>query len=201
MEGNENHIHLQGYLESAPEFSHKMFGEAFYACDLHVPRLSGFVDVLPVTLAQRLTEVFRPGVWLDLNGQLRSYNKAIEGANRLILTVFALSAEPLPSAGAFNEVRLIGNVCKPPIFRTTPFLREISDLLVAVNRPYQKSDYIPCIAWGRTARFVAELPVGAKIEITGRMQSREYKKVLEDGTAQTRVAFEVSINSLETLKS
>ncbi len=201
MDGNENQIHLQGYLESVPEFSHRMFGEEFYSCDIHVPRLSGYVDVLPVTLTQRLIGTFEPGVWLDLYGQLRSYNKAVEGANRLILTVFALIAEPMISSNAFNEVRLIGNVCKPPIFRTTPFLREITDILVAVNRPYQKSDYIPCIAWGRTARFVAELPVGAKIEIVGRMQSREYKKVLEDGTALTRVAFEVSINSLDALKT
>ncbi len=201
MEGRENQIHLQGYLDSVPEFSHRMFGEAFYVCDIHVPRLSGFIDVLPVTLPERLLGPFEPGVWLDLNGQLRSYNKAVEGANRLILTVFALSAESLPSASAYNEVRLTGNICKPPIFRTTPFLREITDMLVAVNRPYQKSDYIPCIAWGRTARFGAELDVGARVEIVGRMQSREYKKVLEDGTSSTRVAFEVSVNALDALKA
>ncbi len=199
MEGRENQVRLSGYMESVPEFSHRMFGEAFYTGEIHVPRLSGFVDILPVTLAQKFVAPLEPGAWVDIRGQLRSYNKAVEGANRLILTVFALSAEPMAAGGAFNEVRLTGNVCKPPIFRTTPFMREITDMLIAVNRPYQKSDYIPCIAWGRTARFGAELDVGAKVEIVGRMQSREYKKVLEDGTAMTRVAFEVSVNSMEAV--
>jgi hypothetical protein len=199
LEGRENQISLRGYLEREPEFSHRMFGESFYKCLLHTPRLSGIVDVLPVTLASRLLGPLEPGVWVNLQGQLRSYNKAIDGVNRLILTIFTLSIEPSPVEDAFNEVRLIGNICKPPIFRTTPFLREIADLLVAVNRPYQKSDYIPCIAWGRTARFGAELLVGAKVEIVGRLQSREYKKAHEDGSVQTRVAYEVSVNALNAL--
>lgn len=199
MEGRENQIRLRGFLDEAPRFSHRMFGESFYSCELYVQRLSGYIDVLPVTLSQRLADMLEPGAWLALDGQLRSYNKIVEGVNRLILTVFALGVERCEPGGAYNEVRLIGNVCKPPIFRTTPFLREITDLLVAVNRPYQKSDYIPCIAWGRTARHGASLSVGSRLEIGGRMQSREYKKLLEDGTTTTRVAFEVSINSLEEL--
>lgn len=196
----ENQIRLQGWLDDVPEFSHTMFGETFYACHIHVPRLSGFVDVLPVTVSQRLMSVLLgPGAWIEIEGQLRSYNKAVDGVNRLILTVFALGLSVTDDEDAFNEVKIVGNLCKPPIFRTTPFLREITDLLVAVNRPYQKSDYIPCITWGRTAHFGSELQVGARVEIIGRMQSREYKKLLEDGTTCSRTAFEVSVNSLSAV--
>ena len=191
-----NAVKLCGVIDSEVVYSHSLFGEAFHQFFLLAPRLSGTMDRLPVTVSERLLD--RPmhcGTPLALTGQLRSYNKQVDGANRLILTVFAQSLEE--GEGYENSITLCGYVCKPPIYRVTPFHREIADLLVAVNRAYNKSDYIPCIAWGRNARFAQTMDVGCRITLHGRIQSREYQKKLEDGSIQTRTAYEVSIGSFE----
>jgi len=181
-----------------PTYSHSLYGEAFYSCTLSVPRLSGVEDLLPVTVSERLlfacpTQDGR----IAVTGQLRSYNRQAEGANRLILTVFAQSLEP--GGEPCNEISLTGYLCKPPVYRVTPFSREIADLLLAVNRPYNKSDYIPCICWGRNARFARTLSVGECISAAGRVQSRAYQKRFEDGTAIERTAYEVSVGAIEIL--
>ena len=198
MERCKNHVVLCGTMLGDPVYSHSLYGEAFYSCTLSVPRLSGVEDRLPVTVSERLLCAcpVQEGR-IAVTGQLRSYNRQTEGANRLILTVFAQSLEP--GAEPCNEILLTGYLCKPPVYRITPFSREISDLLLAVNRPYNKSDYIPCICWGRNARFAGTLCVGACISAVGRIQSRVYQKRFEDGTAVERTAYEVSVGTIEVL--
>lgn len=196
----ENSAIITGKICDAPVFTHSIFGEAFYSFKVEVPRLSDYNDVLPVTASERLlTEGLALNTTVTIVGQIRSYNKMIDGANRLILTVFArdLILDPEDQPENPNQVVLNGCICKPPIYRMTPFEREISDLLVAVNRAYNKSDYIPCIAWGRNARFAKGLQVGQLLKITGRMQSREYEKLQADGSKVVKTAYEVSISSLE----
>ena len=205
-----NHIILVGKVTSEKRFSHEIYGEKFYIFDLSVPRLSGNDDIIPVTISERLM----PGGDLALNskivveGQFRSYNSYNEGKNRLVLTVFAKDIKFLEDQESeiearkdfiSNEVTLIGYICKKPIYRQTPFGREIADILLAVNRAYSKSDYIPCIAWGRTARFCENMEVGTEIKLVGRVQSRQYEKKYEDGTVENKVAYEVSIASLEVI--
>ncbi len=170
---------------------------------LRVPRLSGAEDFLPITLSERLLidEPITAGSMLCMEGQLRSYNKVIEGAGRLLITAFAqrlLNSEEDEENP--NRVQLTGALCKPPSYRTTPFGREIADLMLAVNRSYGKSDYIPCITWGRTARYAANLKVGDKVQLVGRFQSRAYQKQLPDGTTLNKVAYEVSVSRLSALK-
>ena len=201
MERCKNRVTLCGTLLSEPAYSHSLYAEAFYCCRIAAPRLSGAQDVLPVTVSERLFgEKFpKAGDMVLVSGQLRSYNRQENGVNRLILTVFAQSF----SAGETvrNEILLCGYVCKPPIYRVTPFSREIADVLLAVNRAYGKSDYIPCICWGRNARFAGTLPVGECVCMSGRIQSREYQKRLEDGSVQLRTAYEVSAGAVETVKN
>ena len=192
-EGTTNRVGLFGRVGSQPELSHKIYGEAFYIFKLRIKRLSGVCDELPITFSERAAEpesIFE-GCGVYVFGQLRSYNKLVNGVSRLILTVFAHEITR-SDAEEKNEIYLRGFICKPPVYRTTPFEREIADLLIAVNRSYNKSDYIPCIAWGRNARFAQSLPVGACVELEGRVQSREYQKALPDGQVVTRVAYEVS---------
>ena len=181
-------------------------GESFYIFDLEVARLSGNSDIIPITISERLIleKELEIGDKVAIEGQFRSYNSYENEKNRLILTVFAKDIKYLSeedeensSEKVSNEVTLIGYICKKPIYRQTPFGREISDILLAVNRAYNKSDYIPAIAWGRNARFCQNIEVGTKVKITGRVQSRNYEKKFEDGTTQTRTAYEVSISSLE----
>lgn len=206
-----NHIILVGKVTSDKRFSHEIYGEKFYIFDLSVPRLSGNDDVIPVTISERLM----PNGNIELNskivveGQFRSYNSYNEGRNRLVLTVFAKDIKFLEDQESeveakkdfiSNEVTLIGYICKKPIYRQTPFGREIADILLAVNRAYSKSDYIPCIAWGRTARFCENMEIGTEIKLVGRVQSRKYEKKYEDGTVENKVAYEVSIGSLEVVK-
>ncbi|MBQ7455230.1 MAG: single-stranded DNA-binding protein [Clostridia bacterium] len=201
MENVTNQLSLCGEIMEAPQFDHEVFGEAFFHTLLNVPRLSGAFDLLPLTISERLmAEPFRQGATVAISGQLRSYNKVLGGAGRLLLTAFAQHLRPVDSAENPNTVFLTGALCKPPSFRTTPFGREIADLMVAVNRSYGKSDYIPCIAWGRTARFAAGLGVGDRIQLQGRFQSRVYQKQLPDGAVQERTAYEVSVSRL-TLES
>ena len=201
-----NYIVLMGKIVSDKTFSHEIYGESFYLFNLEVPRLSGNADIIPITISERLIANF--GLDMDkkvvIEGQFRSYNSYEKEKNRLVLTVFAkdiieYNEENQEEKKSSNEVILNGYICKKPIYRQTPFGREIADLLLAVNRAYNKSDYIPCIAWGRNARFCENMEVGAEVKIVGRVQSRIYEKKFEDGTIEQRVAYEVSIGSLEVM--
>jgi len=201
MDMENNQLNLCGVIETEPVLDHEVFGEHFYRLDLKVPRLSGANDLLPVTVSERLmNSQVVPGVRIAISGQLRSYNKVMGGAGRLLLTAFAQRLLPPNDEENPNAIHLVGAICKPPAFRTTPFGREIADLMLAVNRAFGKSDYIPCIAWGRTARYAAQLAVGDKLEVQGRFQSREYQKQMPDGEVINRMAYEVSLNRLTCLK-
>lgn len=192
-----NRVYLCGKVTGAPVFSHEVFGEGFYELFVEVQRLSGQADVLPVTISERLmADGLSVGDELCALGQFRSYNKLENGKSRLMLTVFVreiLSTHPGKNP---NAIVLSGYICKPPVYRTTPFNREIADLLIAVNRSYNKSDYIPAIAWGRNARFVKNLAVGDRVALSGRIQSREYQKKQPDETFVTMTAYEVSVSKL-----
>lgn len=202
METENNALTLCGVIETEPVLDHEVFGENFYRMDVRVPRLSGAQDLLPVTISERLmNSQIKPGVRVGILGQLRSYNKVMGGAGRLLLTAFVQRLAAPDEVENPNIIRLSGALCKPPSFRTTPFGREITDLMLAVNRAFGKSDYIPCIAWGRTARYAAGLNVGDHLEVQGRFQSREYQKQLPDGTVVNRVAYEVSLSRLTLLKT
>lgn len=193
-----NKAYVMGEIVSDATFSHEVYGEGFYEFFVRVMRLSGQADILPVTLSERLIQgaSLAKGKTICALGQFRSYNKIENGKSRLMLTVFVRELlTELPDKNP-NSILLSGYICKPPIYRTTPFNREIADVLVAVNRAYNKSDYIPCIAWGRNARFVKSLSVGDRIAISGRIQSREYQKRLSDTDTKTMVAYEVSVSKL-----
>lgn len=193
-----NKVYVMGEIVSDGTFSHEVYGEGFYEFFLRVPRLSGQTDVLPITVSERLIEASRlcRGASVAAVGQFRSYNKLENGKSKLMLTVFVREIVEENAARNPNSIVLSGYICKPPVYRTTPFNREIADVLVAVNRAYNKSDYIPCIAWGRNARFVRELNVGDKIAISGRIQSREYQKRLSESEVAVRTAYEVSVSKL-----
>ena len=208
-----NYLTLVGKVTGEKKFSHEIYGESFYVFNLEIPRLSGNSDIIPITVSERLIkeDTLVEGKKLLVKGQFRSYNSYENEKNRLILTVFAKDIieveenneeeenEMVKKDTITNEVVLVGYICKKPIYRQTPFGREISDLLLAVNRAYNKSDYIPCIAWGRNARFCQNLEVGTEVKVVGRVQSRNYEKKHEDGTVETRVAYEVSVGSLEVI--
>lgn len=208
---DNNYLILVGKVANEKKFSHEVYGERFYLFNIEVPRLSGVSDIIPITISERLlsgTDI-SVGNKILIKGQFRSYNTYENGKNRLVLTVFAKDIiteenikeeeEELKKESVSNEVTLIGYICKKPIYRQTPFKREIADILLAVNRAYNKSDYIPCIAWGRNARFCQNIEVGTCVKIVGRVQSRVYEKKLEDGTVQERVAYEVSVGSMEII--
>lgn len=191
-----------GTVASPMEFSHEVYGEGFYNFYISVPRLSEANDIIPVTISERLMspDDLNIGDTILINGQFRSYNNYSDMGSRLMLTLFARDINICSdSAGTPNEIVLIGYICKEPVYRLTPFGREISDILLAVNRSYNKSDYIPCIAWGRNARFSKQLSVGSKVRITGRIQSREYKKRLSEDEYISKTAYEVSVIKLEAL--
>ena len=207
---DNNHITLVGKITDEKKFSHEIYGEKFYTFDLSVPRLSGNADIIPVTISERLfkDEDLVVDKKVKITGQFRSYNSYENERNRLILTVFAKDIEFLPNQEEevvaskdliSNEVILTGYICKTPIYRQTPFGREIADILLAVNRAYNKSDYIPCITWGRNARFCSKMEVGTEVNVIGRVQSRAYEKKHEDGTVEQKVAYEVSISNLEVV--
>ena len=201
MENPNNRIVATGRLEGAPVLSHEVMNEPFYTGTLLVRRLSGAVDRLPVTIPGKLLACMTSGTeeqLLMLSGQVRSYNKVIDGTGRLMVTLFAQSIVPAQENDTLNRVSLVGALCKPPIYRSTPFGREICDMMLAVNRAFGKSDYIPCIAWGRNAQYAARFSVGDRISLTGRLQSREYQKLLENGEYMTRNAYEVSAFTLES---
>ena len=195
-----NKVYLSGEVLTQPRFSHEVFGEGFYEFKMSVVRLSNQTDVIPVTASERLlgeTPV-RVGSRVAVTGQFRSYNKLSDNHSKLMLTVFARTIEDYDEELNPNTIELDGYICKKPMYRTTPFKREICDVLLAVNRAYNKSDYIPCIAWGRNARYVNTLDVGEHITLSGRIQSREYLKQLEGGRQETRTAYEVSVSRLTT---
>ena len=207
-----NYLTLVGKVTGEKRFSHEIYGERFFIFNLSIPRLSGNADIIPITVSERLVsdDMLQEGKRLLVKGQFRSYNSYENEKNKLILTVFAKDIEELKDEEEdnefvkkdmiTNEVVLIGYICKKTIYRQTPFGREIADLLLAVNRAYNKSDYIPSIAWGRNARFCQNLEVGTRVKVVGRVQSRTYEKKFEDGTSETRVAYEVSIGSLEVVE-
>ena len=193
-----NRVFISGEILGEAEFSHEVYGEGFYEMNVLVKRLSGQGDILPVTVSERLIadKNLKVGDTLSAIGQFRSYNKLVEGKSKLMLTVFI---REILDGGDYknpNSIVLSGYICKPPIYRTTPFNREIADILIAVNRSYNKSDYIPCIAWGRNARFAKNLSVGEKIAVVGRIQSREYQKKFSEDDVKILTAYEVSISKL-----
>ncbi len=203
LQEKNNKVFISGQIVTNAEFSHEVYGEGFYEMNVKVDRLSGQGDVLPVTISERLIadKDLKIGVTINALGQFRSYNKLVDGKSKLMLTVFVrelLDEAPLKNP---NSIVLTGYVCKPPVYRTTPFNREIADILIAVNRSYNKSDYIPCIAWGRNARFAKNIAVGEKIAISGRIQSREYQKRITDDDVRTLTAYEVSISKLSAYEN
>ncbi len=198
MTEKNNKVYICGEIVSEATFSHEVYGEGFYEFFVRVMRLSGQADILPVTVSERLIKGsdLKVGSTLSAVGQFRSYNKLEGGRSRLMLTVFVRELVEEVEGKNPNGIVLSGYICKPPIYRTTPFSREIADLLLAVNRAYNKSDYIPCIAWGRNARFVQNLKVGDRVALSGRIQSREYQKRLSEEETVTMTAYEVSVSKL-----
>lgn len=199
MENPNNRIVAAGRLENSLTLSHEVMNEPFYTGTLLVKRLSGAVDRLPVTIPGKLLAVNEPDYehLMLMTGQVRSYNKVVEGSGRLMVTLFVQSMTQTRENDTMNKVSLVGVLCKPPIYRSTPFGREICDMMLAVNRAFGKSDYIPCIAWGRNAQYASRFGVGDRVRITGRLQSREYQKLLENGEYMVRNAYEVSAFTLE----
>ena len=197
-----NQVQIMGEIVSQFTFSHQVFGEGFYLVDVCVKRLSESEDIIPVMISERLVDVTQDyeGEYILVTGQFRSYNRHEEKKNRLVLSVFAREitfVEEEADSVKSNQIYLDGYICKPPVYRKTPLGREIADLLIAVNRPYGKSDYIPCICWGRNARYASAFAVGGHVLVWGRIQSREYMKRLNETESEKRVAYEVSVSKLE----
>ncbi len=201
-----NTINLIGEIIDDYKVSHEVFGEVFYSFKVKINRLSEQVDYLPIIVSERIFEKENMSIGniVKVSGQVRSYNKFIEeeNRNRLIISVFVNDIEVVDQDEKLSqEVIINGFICKPPVYRTTPFGREISDMLLAVNRAYNKSDYIPCIAWGRNAKYTSKLEVGENIIVTGRLQSRIYNKKDENGEAIEKVAYEISVSKIEKVKT
>ncbi len=201
-----NQVSMMGEIVSEFQFSHEVFGEGFYMVDIAVNRLSNYADYIPLMVSERLvnTEEDYMGQLIRVTGQFRSYNRHEEKKNRLVLSVFVRELEFLDEIDEnekTNQIFLDGYICKEPIYRKTPLGREIADVLLAVNRSYGKSDYIPCICWGRNARFASGFEVGSHIQILGRIQSREYVKRINEEEAERRVAYEVSVSKVDLLEN
>lgn len=202
---DNNQVTIVGTVDSEFTYSHEVFGEGFYMLELVVSRLSHMEDRIPLMVSERLVDVKEScmGKIVEVHGQFRSYNKHEEGRNRLILSVFVREFSFVGEEGTLtrpNSIYLDGYICKPPVYRMTPLGREIADLLMAVNRPYGKSDYLPCICWGRNARFAGKFEVGTHIHLWGRIQSRTYQKRLEDDVVEKRTAYEISVNKIECVE-
>ena len=194
---NNNMVEVSGEIKSEIKFDHEIYGEKFYKFLIGTKRNSGYVDVIPVTVSERVIspEEISEGDSVYISGQFRSYNQYLDGKHKLGLTIFAKVIEKTDAdAKDKNEIELVGFLCKEPSFRQTPFGREIADIIFAVNRSYNKSDYIPCILWGRNARYCQDLAVGTKMTLNGRIQSRSYQKNLPDGTVTEKTAYEVSVS-------
>ena len=197
-----NQVTIMGKVATEFSFSHEVFGEGFYMVEVEVKRLSNSEDRIPLMISERLIDVTQDytGEYIMVHGQFRSYNRHEEQKNRLVLSVFVWEIsfmEEEPDGTKTNSIWLDGYICKEPIYRKTPLGREIADLLLAVNRPYGKSDYIPCICWGRNARYASGFEVGEHVQLLGRIQSREYVKRISDTETEKRVAYEVSVSKLE----
>lgn len=200
-----NQVSIMGKVVSGFTFSHEVFGEGFYMVELSVKRLSDSSDRIPVMISERLIDVAQDyqGEYIQVEGQFRSYNRHEEKKNRLVLSVFAREVSFVEEADdkvRSNQIFLDGFVCKPTVYRKTPLGREIADMLIAVNRPYGKSDYIPCICWGRNARYASGFGVGDRCALWGRIQSREYMKRLGEEELEKRIAYEVSVSKLELME-
>ena len=203
---DNNQVSIAGEVVSEFMYSHDVFGEGFYVLEISVSRLSESNDIIPVMVSERLINVKNSyvGMFVQINGQFRSYNRHEENKNRLVLSVFAREitvSEEETEVAKPNYIFLDGYVCKQPVYRKTPLGREIADVLLAVNRPYGKSDYIPCICWGRNARFADSFEVGGRVQVWGRIQSREYQKKLSETEYEKRVAYEVSVSKLEYIRN
>lgn len=197
-----NQVMVMGEIVSDFSYSHEIYGEGFYMVDVQVTRLSDSTDIIPVMVSERLIDVSEDytGYQVIVSGQFRSYNRHEEHKNRLVLSVFAREIEFVEDIGEntkTNQIFLDGYICKEPVYRKTPLGREIADLLLAVNRPYGKSDYIPCICWGRNARYASNFQIGERCLVWGRIQSREYVKKLSEEDMEKRIAYEVSVSKLE----
>ena len=197
-----NQVSMMGQIAAKFVFSHEVFGEGFYMLDILVKRLSNSCDRIPVMISERLLDITQDyqGEYIQISGQFRSYNRHEEKKNRLVLSVFAREisfVEEENDKMKTNQIFLDGYICKMPVYRKTPLGREIADMLVAVNRPYGKSDYIPCICWGRNARFSSTFEVGGHVQVWGRIQSRDYMKKLDGDITERRTAYEVSVSKLE----
>ena len=204
MNTENNKVTISGTVASEPEFSHEVYEEMFYTFMLDTPRLSGAKDTVIITISEKFLvgDGIKIGDNVKINGQFRSYNNFSSVGNRLILTVFVKDIENLEAAEPAeisNSIYLDGYICKQPVYRTTPFGREIADILLAVNRSYNKSDYIPCIAWGRNAKYAETLIIGDNVIIKGRIQSREYQKKLSETEFEQKTAYEISISKLERI--
>ena len=200
-----NKVSVIGKVISEFTFSHEVFGEGFYILEVAVNRLSDQADIIPLMISERLIDVKQDyrGQTIEAIGQFRSYNRHEGTKNRLVLSIFVREYSFMDEFTDYtktNQIFLDGFICKEPIYRKTPLGREIADLLVAVNRPYGKSDYIPCIAWGRNARYASQFEVGSRLRIWGRVQSREYTKKISETESEKRVAYEVSVSKLEFIE-
>lgn len=200
-----NQVSIMGQIASEFVFSHEVFGEGFYMLDILVKRLSDSYDRIPVMVSERLIDVTQDfqGEYIQIAGQFRSYNRHEEKKNRLVLSVFAREVSFVEEENdrmKTNQIFLDGYICKAPVYRKTPLGREIADMLIAVNRPYGKSDYIPCICWGRNARFASSFEVGGHVQVWGRIQSRDYMKKLDGDLTEKRTAYEVSVSKLEYIE-
>lgn len=200
-----NQVTIMGQVVTGFKFSHEVFGEGFYIMEVMVKRLSNTFDRIPLMISECLIDVTQDyvGEYIMATGQFRSYNRNEDQKNRLVLSVFVREIsfiEEKPDDSKANNILLDGYVCKEPIYRMTPLGREIADVLLAVNRPYRKTDYIPCICWGRNARYISEFGIGEHVRITGRIQSREYKKKISDTEIEMRTAYEVSVSKLEVVE-
>lgn len=201
---DNNQVVIAGEVVKDFEFSHDVFGEGFYILEVAVSRLSNSYDVIPLMISERLIDVKQSyvGRFIEVFGQFRSYNRHEENKNKLVLSVFVREVNLLESEEDIqrpNSIFLDGFICKEPVYRKTPLGREIADLLLAVNRPYGKSDYIPCICWGRNARFAESFAIGGHIQLWGRIQSREYQKKINEDEYEKRIAYEVSVSKMEYL--
>lgn len=206
MIGENNKATIFGEVSSGFNYSHETAGENFYMVDVRVKRLSGIFDIIPIMISERLINPNADlrGFFIEVKGQFRSFNKHVNDKHSLLLFLFAnevFLANEKGTNGYENRIYLLGYICKPVVYRTTPLGRNIADILVATNRQYNKSDYIPCIVWGRNARYINQFSAGAKVCINGRIQSREYPKKFEDGREETRVAYEVSASRIDVLES
>ena len=199
-----NNVQIGGEIVKLPEFSHEVFEEKFYKFEIKTKRLSEYDDILPVIVSERLLNVedIKLGDIVVINGQFRSYNLQTETRSKLVLSIFVKEIELTDDVNCLtlNDATLIGYICKEPIYRKTPLGREIADVLIAVNRTYRKSDYIPCILWGRNAKYCDTLKVGDLVKLNGRIQSRNYEKKLQDGTITNKTAYEISVSKFASVE-